>query len=432
MTTQPTRSYIWLAAAIIIAGVLVSATLYVALGPAGRTVTSTVTASTDTGTAVTVGGSSITETSSSTDCNSLAVSSNGGLPLVVETDLYQCERIFMIPPGSVGSFVVSYRTNVNASSPGAGVSNFTASVVAAVYSQAVTIPIRPVGYTNASGVTVTPSIPSVNVTAVGNESLTVTYTIQVSNDTQGFFELEYLDSCPSMVPLAVGYQPSQVNASAFPDYQPFLQGCFGPAILTGGTLLSVSGIQMGWMVQSIQRSLVAADDPGALQLQLSLNATSISPGESVRVSVEDYNTLPEVNNVTAATDWPMQGLSIGPCGTVNLPIGFEVLSGRYTDSNLSSGRSVQLYEPGIISCPGSFSVITTYAFLPMNSTASIYGSCNPEPCSARVANASYSVRGSWGTSLLGSNEFSTLAPGVYTVVAGTEWGNLALAYFTVS
>jgi hypothetical protein len=74
---------------------------------------------------------------------------------------------------------------------------------------------------NASGIRVTASPSSVNVTQVGTEKLNVTYTITVSAGVRGFFLLSYLDACPSLIPLAVGYDVSQINASAFPEYQPF-------------------------------------------------------------------------------------------------------------------------------------------------------------------------------------------------------------------
>ena len=109
------------------------------------------------------------------------------------------------------------------------------------------------GYAYAGGVTITPSIPSVNVTALGNgNNFNVTYTINASSGVRGFFVLEYLDSCPTMIPLAVGYTASQLSAKSFLYYQPFQQACSGSGMLQGGDLMSVSGIQMAWLVQTVQ------------------------------------------------------------------------------------------------------------------------------------------------------------------------------------
>lgn len=391
-------------------------------------------------TIVTQGGSTIaTNSSSAVDCDALAASSaalnGGGMPLVVGNNHYQCERVLVIPPNSNGALVVSYRTDVNAVSPpsegGSEIANFTASVLAPIYSRAVTIPEQILGYTNATGVTITPSMHFVNVTAAGNESLTLTYSINVSSGVRGFFELNYLDACPTMIPLAVGYGVSQLNTSSFPDYQPFLQGCTSLIMLSGGNLISTSGIETAWMTQSIGQPEVANDESG-LQLRLSLNATSITRGEWVRISIEEYNTLLEVNNVTSARDWAVSYLTVGPCGVLNSPMGFAILSGRYTNSNISSAKQLELYQPGMYSCPAMLSDIRSYAFLPMNSTASVYGSCSPSLCFSAEMNSTGTTRGYWGTSLLGSSSFQTFSPGIYTVVAGDEWSGIVFAYFTVS
>jgi hypothetical protein len=158
----------------------------------------------------------------------------------------------VIPPGSTGMLVVSYQTDLSAVSPpsegGSERANLTADVLAPVYSRAVTIPEQILGYTNATGVTITPSIASVNVTALGNlKSFTVTYTINVSSGVSGSFELQYLDACPTMIPLLVGYTASQLNASSFPDYSPFLQGCTGLVCFQAGSWCpSVESRRPGW------------------------------------------------------------------------------------------------------------------------------------------------------------------------------------------
>ena len=257
MSSQSSRSYLAIASAIVIAGVLISASLFVVIGEARITTTETSISTTTTTLSVTTSNPPI-------NCNvitgpgSYATPTNSsGLPLVVGNNLYQCERVLVISPGSTGMLVVSYQTDLDAVSPpsagGSEIANLTADVLAPVYSRAVTIPQQILGYTNATGVTITPSIASVNVTALGNlKSFTVTYTISVSSGVSGSFELQYLDACPTMVPLLVGYTASQLNASSFPDYSPFLQGCTWLGMLPGGILESVSGIQMAWMIQTVQ------------------------------------------------------------------------------------------------------------------------------------------------------------------------------------
>lgn len=92
------------------------------------------------------------------------------------------------------------------------------------------------------------------MTKMPGVDLNVTYTITVSAGVKGFFELSYPDACPMMIPLAVGFNAAQINASAFPDYYPFTQSCSELGILPGGTLLSTSGIQSAWLIQTVQQS----------------------------------------------------------------------------------------------------------------------------------------------------------------------------------
>ena len=38
----------------------------------------------------------------------------------------------------------------------------------------------------------------------------------------------------------------------------------------------------------------------------------------------------------AAKKWPLQGLSLGPCGTLNYPFGVAIFAGYYTSANIST------------------------------------------------------------------------------------------------
>jgi hypothetical protein len=203
----------------------------------------------------------ITETvSAGIVCNASAgtigMSYDGGLPLVVGNDRYWCERVFVIPPDSTGTFTVLYEANASLVTPrsagGTPIANLTASVLVASYGQAPMFPSVPYTYVNATGITVTASPSSVDVSKLGMSNLTVTYTIRVSPGVRGSYELDYLDSCPYIIPLAIAQSASRINASTFPDYQPFNQGCTQLGMLQGGILLSVNGIQMAWIVQTVE------------------------------------------------------------------------------------------------------------------------------------------------------------------------------------
>jgi hypothetical protein len=66
-----------------------------------------------------------------------------------------------------------------------------------------------------------------------------------------------------------------------------------------------------------------------LGLTLSLNSTTYHPGEEVSVTINEKNILARENNVRVAERWPIQGLSLNPCGTFNYPFGTSILQGYY-------------------------------------------------------------------------------------------------------
>src|SRR5207245_7619552 len=88
-----------------------------------------------------------------------------------------------------------------------------------------------------------------------------------------------------------------------------------------------------------------------IRLDLSVNSTSLKPGNTIAITISENNLRPIPNEVRAASDWKLQGLSLGPCGTVNRPIGFAIFKGNYTKENLSAGNPLQLYQPGTYFSP---------------------------------------------------------------------------------
>jgi hypothetical protein len=165
-----------------------------------------------------------------------------------------------------------------------------------------------------------------------------------------------------------------------------------------------------------------------LVLRLSLNTSIVSEGRSVSLTVGEWNNLGVQNDVEASQAWPVQGLSVGPCGPVNYPFGFEVLSGYYNSSaGLDSAQKVQLYGPGPYFCPMIVSVISSYSFYPLSDRAEVMGSCEQNPCFSEDMNTTAVVRGNWS-----GGSFVPLLPGAYTIVAGDEWGALLFGHFEVA
>src|SRR2546428_13084743 len=88
-----------------------------------------------------------------------------------------------------------------------------------------------------------------------------------------------------------------------------------------------------------------------LALSLLLNSTRIRPGQGISITVQEKNTLSTVNNVSTSAHWPLRGLSVGPCGPLNFPVGVAIIQGYYDSSSVSAGRPLGLYQPGAYYCP---------------------------------------------------------------------------------
>jgi len=178
-------------------------------------------------------------------------------------------------------------------------------------------------------------------------------------------------------------------------------------------------------------STASSASPDSLALKLLLNATSISSGHAISIGIDEQNTLPRTNNVSSAKSWRLNGLGTGPCGPLNAPLGIGIMKGYYADNNASAGALLDLYQPGQYNCPMILSGIGAYVFQPSSDMASVIGSCDPNPCLTLNMSSTVSSKGYWSSNLLQGATFSNFSPGVYTVVAGDEWGTLVLLHFIV-
>jgi len=183
-------------------------------------------------------------------------------------------------------------------------------------------------------------------------------------------------------------------------------------------------------------TVVAADEWGAvaishfnatplsatgLNLSLSLNASSIRAGHEIAFTASLFNTRTTENNVSSASNWALPYLIAGPCGPTDSPIAFAVLQGFYTPLNISNAR-IQ-YGQGCTTVMGG---VRFYLFQPMSSTASVFAGCSPDPCFTKSMTSSRSLNGYWS-----GNQYFDFAPGVYTILVADEWGDFAVAHFTV-
>ena len=171
-------------------------------------------------------------------------------------------------------------------------------------------------------------------------------------------------------------------------------------------------------------STTSTQSENGLQLRVSLNTTALTPREALQINVSEYNTLSTDNNVLIATNWGVNGLTIGACPNINvLPFGVAIFQGNYNANNISQGTPLELFAA--VPCAQLMRLITGYDFLPVSSNAAIMpGGDLKLPTSM---SATETVNGTY----MQGFQLTSFAAGMYTVVAGDEWGDLEFLYFTV-
>ena len=161
-----------------------------------------------------------------------------------------------------------------------------------------------------------------------------------------------------------------------------------------------------------------------LQLSLSINTARLTAGETLQIDVSEYNILTTYNNVAAAINRGVNGLTIGACPDINvLPFGVAVFQGHYDAQNISQGTPLALFEA--VPCVQLIRLITGYDFLPDSNDAAIMPGgdlTSPTPMSATET-----VKGTYSKGI----QLTPLTSGMYTVVAGDEWGTLEFLYINV-
>jgi len=196
-----------------------------------------------------------------------------------------------------------------------------------------------------------------------------------------------------------------------------------------------------------------------LQLQLATNVSVIfsnphfkNESGAILVLISLFNTLPTVNNITAAKNWALSDLSAGMCSNFNQPYGIEIMQGYYTKSNVTSATPLPLFQAAY--CPVYFPpafflfdpqsfYVNTIAFpkTSVSTTISSPGLANesgPHITPLGDAEREIPLVGYCCTELLGTQNCTCItygqipfAVGTYTVAGGDEWGDLVLLHFTV-
>jgi len=196
----------------------------------------------------------------------------------------------------------------------------------------------------------------------------------------------------------------------------------GAVVIALGVSLFVPVASPGTGGTSPLPSGVAATGDNGLQLQLSLNATEITPGQSIGINVSVLNTLPSTNNVSASALSPFD-VRIGSCPNQDYPFGVAVFQGRYFAGNVSQGTPLQIFPDA--PCPMFIRFISGYVFQPNSNAAVILPGGNG---SSTTMSTNVTVGGTY----TGYSRSTALAPGLYTVAAADEWGVAVFLYVQVS
>jgi len=206
---------------------------------------------------------------------------------------------------------------------------------------------------------------------------------------------------------AIGFIPIIVIGLAFGAY-------VGISVGSSTSVSSISSV-------ATTSSNTSSHGQNGLQLELGVSRTSLLPGESLSITVAEYNTLDSANNVSSGSNWSISDLELGSCGHTVYPFGIAIFSGVYTASNVSEGTPLQIF-PADVPCPLFIMLITGYIFQPLNDSAILL----PSDTTPLLMSSQVSVSAIYS----GGTQHSFPA-GEYTVVAGDEWGVLAFQYFSV-
>jgi Putative Ig domain len=166
-----------------------------------------------------------------------------------------------------------------------------------------------------------------------------------------------------------------------------------------------------------------------LSLSLSLDGTTYQPGQEVSIAVDEKNTLSTTNNVTATDNLPSEFMSGFTNDPSPLPFGIAVLQGNYDVSNYSKVTPLIIYDPMEVYIGFPVAPPTSYSFQPLSDTAILNGG-DYKLVSGMKMQYEIGVQQYWPNN--DGADFTHFQSGVYTVVAGDEWGALVIVHFTVT
>lgn len=186
------------------------------------------------------------------------------------------------------------------------------------------------------------------------------------------------------------------------------------AVLAGLIILVVVlGTVAVYQQQDISALTRAATDPrGVLEFDASMNATVISPNQTIRVEVSDMSNQSFMVQLPYASG-NLGNFSMGPCA--DYPFGVALYQGMYTlDNWTTAGPSIFFYKPGAYLCGSEIAYYPSYQFSPLQNVS-----------------GTVDISGYW-TGGLSQSVHHPFLHGVYTLEAVDAWGDIILLHFQVS
>ncbi len=151
-------------------------------------------------------------------------------------------------------------------------------------------------------------------------------------------------------------------------------------------------------------------------LSLTLNLSTNTQGQIV-VTAYEFNTLNRINNVSYGSSWPNASLfqwTRTNCYEPGME-GYEVLQGNYGSNNYTDGQALWLQpQNDQMQCGVETETMgnSSYVFQPMSARDVLSETCV----------------GYW----LEGVTYTPFASGTYTVLAGDQWGKVAILRFIVA
>lgn len=168
--------------------------------------------------------------------------------------------------------------------------------------------------------------------------------------------------------------------------------------------------------------------PIYLSLHLTLNSTVMLPSDIINITMSDFNTLATYNDLVNSDSWSLPSiLDWWPCSGLSMYYG--IFQGYDILSNITGAVPLPLFPPGyLLACPDlSFS---SFQFHPASDIATVTGGVEISLETSMVVAGYYSTT---PQVLTNGSSYTILhfTQGAYTVVAGDEWGDLAVSHFEV-